>query len=104
MLNLANFMVFESRDGSSGVTLILYTAHCRSSAAVLTEDEGSFDLKIVTPFQSGNGWGRERSKIRRLITDKRRKRSMFVERLIKLDQEFYERYASVGARGEPIGN
>lgn len=104
MLNLANFMVFESRDGSSGVTLILYTAHCRSSAAVLTEDEGSFDPEIMTRFQSVNSWGRERSKIRRFITDKRRKGSKFLERLVKLDQESYERHASVGARGEPIGN
>ena len=104
MLNRINFVLFESRDGSSGVTLILYTAHSRSSAGVLTGDAGSFDPEIVTRFQSANGWGRERSKIRRLITDKRRKRSRFVERLVKLDQESYERHASVGARGEPIGN
>ena len=104
MLNLTNFVVFESRDGSSGVTVILYTAHSRSSAAVLAGDEGSFDPKIVTRFQRVNGWDVSDSTIRRLITDKRRQRSRFVERLVKFDQESHERHASVGARGEPIGN
>jgi len=104
MLNLSNFVVSESRDRSRGMTVILYTAHSRSSAAVLAGDEGSFDPKIVTRFQRVNGWGVSDSKIRRLITDKRRQGSRFVERLVKLDKESYERHASVGARGEPVGN
>jgi hypothetical protein len=49
--------------------MILYTAHSRSSAGVLTGDAGSFEPEIMTRFQSVNGWGRERSKIRRFITD-----------------------------------
>jgi hypothetical protein len=104
MLNLTTFLVFEPRDGSSGVTLILYTALSRRSAGALTGETRSFDPEIVTPFQRVNGWGGERSKTRGFITDKRRKGSMFVERLVKLEQESYERHASVGARGEPIGN
>jgi len=104
MLNLPNFVLFEWRNERIGVTWILYTADKRSWAAVQAGHKGSFDLKIVTRFPSANGLGRERSKIRRLITDKRRQRSRFVERLVKFDQESYERHASVGARGEPIGN
>jgi len=104
MSNLTNCVLLEWRDGSSGVTLILYTAHSRTWITVPTGDEGQIDLKIVTQLQRGNGWGCEAPRIRRLITDKRRQRSIFVERLVKLDQESYERHASVGARGEPIGN
>ncbi len=104
MLNLTNFVLLEWRNGRISVTSILYTADKCAWVAVLTGDEGKFDLKIVTRVQSANGSDGERSKTRRFITDKRRKGSMFVERLVKLDQESYERHASIGARGEPIGN
>jgi len=104
MLNRANFVLFECRNGSSGVTSILYTAHKRGWAELERRDQGSFGLKIATQFQSTYCWGGRQSKFRSLITNKRRKRSTFLERLITLDQESYERYAWVGARGEPIGN
>jgi len=104
MLNRTNFVLSEGLDGSSGVTLILYTAHKRGWAELERRDQGSFGLKTVAQFQSTYCWGGRRSKFRSLITNKRRKRSRFLERLITLDQESYERYAWVGARGEPIGN
>ena len=104
MLNRTNFVLFEQRDGSSSVTWILYTARIQSSAVQATRDARIPDLKITYGFQSANGWGYERAEIRRLITDKRRMQSGFAERLARLDQESYERCASVGARGEHVGN
>lgn len=104
MLNRINFVVFEQRDGSTGVTWILYTARIPGWVAQATRDARISDLKIAYEFQNTNGWDYEQAGIRRLITDKRRKRSRFVERLVMLDRESYERHASVGARGEHVGN
>lgn len=104
MLNRINFVVFEQRDGSTGVDWNLYTARIPAWVVQSTQDARISDLKIACEFQNTNGWGYERAEIRRLITDKRRKRSRFVERLVELDRESYERHASVGARGEHFGN
>jgi hypothetical protein len=104
MLNGTNFHFSEYSNGSSSVTWILYTAYRGNLAAVLMGNGRMFGLSISYGFQSANGWSCERRKIRRLITDKRCKRSRFVERLVRLDEEAYERHASVGARGEWIGD
>jgi hypothetical protein len=104
MLNRTNFVLFEWRNLSSGVTWILYTAHRGSWAAGLTRGKRILDLNIVNRFQNTDGWIYESAKIRRLITDKRRRRSSFLERLVRLDKESYERHASRGARGEWIGD
>jgi hypothetical protein len=103
MLNRINFVVFEQRDGSTSVTRILYTARIPHWVVQATRDARTSDLKIACAFQNTNSCGYEQAEIRRLITDKRRKRSKFVERLVRLDQESYERFASVGARGEHVG-
>jgi hypothetical protein len=104
MLNRTNFVLFQRCNRGSSVTWVLYTARRHSLGRPSNGDAGVFDLKTMNCFHSTNGWVSERSGFRRLITDKRRKRSRFVERLVKLDQESYERHASVGARGEQIGN
>jgi hypothetical protein len=103
MLNRINFVVFEQRGGSTSVTRILYTARIPNWVEQATRDARISDLTIAYRFQSTNSWYYGQAEIRRLITDKRRKRSKFVERLVRLDQESYERFESVGARGEHVG-
>jgi hypothetical protein len=104
MPNLTKFALFRSRRGSSSVAGIAYTAGQCDTVIVRRGDERSFDVKIATSVPTGNDLGSERPRIRRLITDKHRKRSRFVERLVKLDKESYERHAYVGATGDPIGH
>jgi hypothetical protein len=104
MLNQTNLVSFEWRNGSIGVASILYTGldmrfGCQENARAGERRSGN-----CGPVSKRDGWVRERAKFRPLITNKRRKRSRFLERLIRLDKESYERHASVGARGEPIGN
>ena len=100
MLNRTNFVLFEQRNVSRGVTWFVYTAHRGSWTAGIVRGEWILDLNIVNRSQNAEGWIYERARIRGLITDKRRKRSRFLERLVRLDKESYERHASGGARGE----
>jgi hypothetical protein len=92
---------FAHRDRGNGVTRILYTAQghenaveavtvmrdCRSESAGQDTTRGNLGL---------GGLG-----IRGLITSKCRRNGRFVQRLIDLDWELYERRANIGARGEP---
>jgi hypothetical protein len=92
---------FASGDKGGGVSRILYTAQqhrnvveavtvmrdCRSDSAGQDATSGNLGL---------GGLG-----IHGLITSKCRRNGSFVQRLIDLDRELYERRADIGARGEP---
>lgn len=104
MLNQVNVVFSCPRGGRSSVISILYTAvgarfGCQGNRR--TRECRSGDRETVS---NCSGWLREWAEFRRLTTDKRRKRSEFIERLVRLDKESYGRHAAVGARGEPIGN
>jgi hypothetical protein len=88
-------------DRGSGVTRIMYTAqrHKKAVEVVMVIR----DCRSGSEGQDGiNGnLGLAGSECRGLITTKCRRNGSFVQRLIDLDRELYERRADIGARGEP---
>ena len=55
MLNRTNFVLFEQRNVSRGVTWFVYTAHRGSWTAGIMRGEWILDLNIVNRSQNAEG-------------------------------------------------
>jgi hypothetical protein len=83
------------------VTRILYTAERHENVVeAVTVMRGRRSDSAGRHADSGDLALGEREN-RKLITSKCRRNGSFVQRLIDLDRELYERRANIGARGEP---
>lgn len=98
---LALVFLIRHGDKGRGVTRILYTAQRQEDVAeAVTIMRARCSDSAGRHATSGNsGLGGLES--RGLITSKCQGNGSFVQRLIDLDRELYERRANIGARGEP---
>jgi hypothetical protein len=83
------------------VTRILYTAQRHKKAVEAVTVMRGCRSDSAGQGATGGILGLGELGIRRLITSKCRRNGSFVQRLIDLDRELYERRANIGARGEP---
>lgn len=94
-------LLFASCEWGWGMAPILYTALSGKRDATLAGVERDCVSDSAKDVSISGTLGLCAQEIRSLITNKRRKKSGLIRRLTKMDQELRERYADIGAKGEP---
>lgn len=94
-------VLFACRDRGDRVTRILYTAQEREDEGAVARFMGDCQSDCMGRDETTGSLGVGPRESCTLTTNKSRRSGRFVQRLIELDRELYERYANIGARGEP---
>ena len=94
----------SSFDGGSSVNRLAYTDADFVNSEPSPDGQRRYRPTSLQSVVVATHSGPYTPTVQPLITNKRARKSSFMRRLAKLDREAYERCASVGAQGEPVGD
>ena len=95
-----SYLFFAEANKGGGVIRILYTAEGNNDSVVKTWGKQLSGCKRATGSHLTSNLGPFALGVQPSITSKCQVKGGLLRRLIELDQELYEQYAEIGAKGE----